>query len=487
MNSVLAIDIGTTSTKGLLVTSDGQVVASHQIAYPTYYPQPHFAEQDPNEILHAVIEVIRAIAAQHTIEVVSFSAAMHGIMAVDENGTPLTPLIIWADTRSIAQCQALEGDGLRQTLYVQTGTPLHPMSPLCKLLWWKEHRPDLLEQTNKFLSIKEYIFHCLAGQYIIDYSTASATGLFDVEKREWSSLAISLHQQPIEKFSIPVPPDFSIQLSDAQSSFLSLPHSVRWMVGASDGCCAQLGSGATQPGDISITVGTSGAVRRLSKSRWIDPHGRVFYYLLDADTFVCGGATNNATSVIKWFSSQFLQNPELSLPDFFERIKNQEAGSSGLIFLPYLFGERAPVYDAAASGVFFGISVQHTLVHFQRAVAEGICFALKSILETLEKGTDSSRLIVSGGITYSQVWLHMLSDVLGRELIIATDYDASAIGAAMIAFQANGQILPRTMETQYTISPDQTRVKQYQLSYAVYKTLYESLKNSFHTHRQLLH
>lgn len=485
MNSVLAIDIGTTSTKGLLVAKDGEVLASHQIGYPTHYPQLHFAEQNSEQIFDTVVSVIQAIANRHEIEFISFSAAMHSMMAVNEDGKPLSPLVIWADTRSISQSRELEDRGSRQILYEETGTPVHPMSPLCKLLWWKEHQPELFALAHKFISIKEYVIFRLTGQFLIDYSIASATGIFNLKTHSWSAIAFDQLGIATDRFSKPVPTDFLIELTPEQSAFLKLKHSVKLIIGASDGCCAQLGSGATQAGDISITVGTSGAVRKMSKTRVIDPQGRVFNYILDQHNFVCGGATNNATSVIKWFATNFLQKPDMTLVDFIGQAKDINAGSDGLIFLPYLFGERAPVYDAAASGVFLGVTVQHTLLHFQKAVVEGICFALKSILETIHETSVPCRLIVSGGITYSSEWLQMLSDVLNKELHIATEHDASAVGAAMIAFRSEGiELLQNQNMTQ--VVPNSDRALIYETSYAVYKTLYASLKSTLHTHHQLL-
>ena len=257
MNSVLAIDIGTTSTKGLLITSQGVILASHQVAYPTHYPQPHSAEQNPEEIFGAVVSVIHSIAVQYEVKVISFSAAMHSIMAVNEEGKPLSPLIIWADTRSIVQSQELEDKSLRQILYEETGTPVHPMSPLCKLLWWKENQPDILKQAHKFISIKEYVIFRLTGQYLVDYSIASATGIFNLSTLHWSATAFAQLEIPIEKFSAPVPADFAVELNAEQSAFLELKNSVKLIIGASDGCCAQLGSGATQENDIAITVNSS--------------------------------------------------------------------------------------------------------------------------------------------------------------------------------------------------------------------------------------
>ncbi len=486
MNSVLAIDIGTTSTKGLLITSQGVVLASHQVAYPTHYPQPHFAEQNPEEIFDAVVSVIHSIAARNDITAISFSAAMHTIMAVNEEGKPISSLIIWADTRSIVQSQELEGKGLRQILYEKTGTPVHPMSPLCKLLWWKEHQPELLKRAHKFVSIKEFVIFRLTGQFLIDYSIASATGIFNISTLHWSSAALDQLGIPTGKFSHPVPTHFSVELTTEQSAFLELKNSVKLIIGASDGCCAQLGSGATKENDIAITVGTSGAVRKMSKSRVMDPKGRVFNYILDQHNFVCGGATNNATAVIHWFAKQFLQKPSTTLTEFIDLTKLIQAGSEGLLFLPYVFGERAPVYDAAASGVFLGVTVQHTLLHFQKAVAEGICFALKSILETIHESSNPYRLIISGGITYSPEWLQMLSDVLNKELHVATDHDASTIGAAMIAFRALGIEFQQSQQTTSRVLPNRDRSLVYEKSYAVYKTLYASLKSTFHAHHQSL-
>jgi gluconokinase len=481
---LLAIDIGTTSTKGLAVTSTGEVIALHQVFYPTLYPQPGHVEQDPEIIFQAVLEAIREVfkkSTNHHLAGICFSAAMHSVMGVDENGNPITPLIIWADTRSATQSKKIKALGIAQQLYEATGTPVHPMSPLCKLLWWKENQPEIIEKAHKFISIKEFVVHRLTGEYLIDYSTASATGLFDSKELKWSAKASELHQLPKEKFSIPV--SIYHQVVGIHSSFakqMRIDRQTRIIVGASDGCSAQLGSGAMKQGELAITLGTSGAVRSASHKQTVDGQGRIFNYILDNEFFVCGGATNNGTALLNWYAEKFDPTSSKTLIEFIEEVSSIAAGADGLIALPFLLGERAPMYDPDARGVFFGVSMNHTRKHFQRALIEGICFELKSIVDAIEQSVgQSKKIIVSGGFTHSAAWVQILSNILGRQLVVSDSHDASALGAAAIGFKSLNMAFKMDHAAERIFYPDKSHYELYEAQFEIFETVYLQLASSF--------
>jgi len=479
----LAIDIGTTSTKVLAVSGNGQVLKSHQCFYPTHYPKPGFAEQDPKQIFKAVLDGISAtmkdINPDYQISAICFSSAMHSLMAIDRNGDPLSPLIIWADTRSSEQASRLRNTELGKRLHDQTGTAIHPMSPLCKLLWWKEHEPELFKSAYKFISIKDYIIFQLSGECVIDHSLASATGLFDIDSLSWLEEALGLIGISIERLSKPVSIYSKVfvqaHLKNIPSAMLGTPI----FLGASDGCLAQLGSKAMDEGELTITIGTSGAVRRVGDKKTKDPERKLFRYLLDEETLIVGGATNNGTVILDWFAREFFSDSK-SLTELAELASKIPAGCEGLIALPFLQGERAPIYNPDARGVFFNVSIQHTRTHFIKALMEGICFELRSIVKSVEAACGhSKKVFVSGGFTHAPEWVQLLSTILGKELIVSGTHDASAMGAAQVAFRALNLPFQSNQSHRITFTPDASLRELYNTKFAAFEDLYTRLESSF--------
>jgi gluconokinase len=437
LNCILAIDIGTTSSKALVVQADGRVVVSAQQGYPTMYPMPGFVEQNPQEILDAVKNIIRQCSSHRSvIKAVSFSSAMHSLVAVDASGAPLTNLIIWADARSAEQAKALRGSTRSDFIYATSGTPIHPMSPFCKFLWIKEHKPDLLKKAHKFISIKEFVVHQLSGQYVVDYSVASATGLFDIHQLNWSDEILNEIGISTKQLSDCVSPYHAISMRPDAASELGIDQDTVMVMGGSDGCLANLGSGAMNAGELSLTVGTSGAVRMASSRYSHDSRQRVFNYRLDEHTFITGGATNNGLVLLDWFQ-RMMGVKEWSLDTFVQSALKVESGSSGLLFLPYVFGERAPYYNPDMRGVFFGLAQHHSKEHMMRALVEGICFELKSITDSVEEvGGPVEKIFASGGFSRSDEWLQILANILNKNVELRDIHDASSLGAALIGFKA---------------------------------------------------
>lgn len=466
----------------MAVNASGEVLARHQVYYPTSYPQSGFAEQDPEEIFNAVLEVISKVIPQvsgyYEIKGISLSSAMHSIMAVDSASMPLTPLVIWADTRSTLQARAVRNSSSGKALHHQTGAPIHPMLPFCKLIWWRENNPELIATAHKFISMKEFVVQRLCGVYVVDYSIASASGMFDIRSLSWHKKVIRLTGVKEEQLSRPVPPTFKCMISPAWLQQLSIPD-VPLVMGASDGCLAQLGSGAMNNDDLTITIGTSAAVRRVSQKDLNDPQQSLFNYFLDEHTLISGGASNNGTVIIDWFNREF-NNSSQNLSEFASDTISIPPGSDGLMVLPYLQGERAPIYNPEARGVFFGVSMRHTTAHFKKALLESICFEILSIVRSVESvhGT-SGKIFVSGGFTYSAEWVQLLSHVLGRELIQTEVNDASSIGAAMIGFEALGLTFHQKTGDRKTFTPDIGLSKIYQEKFEVFEMLYRQVEPLF--------
>ena len=481
---ILAIDIGTTSTKGLAVTPSGAVFASFSKGYPTHYPKPGFAEQDPEVIFQTVVEVIQTTALKvgnsKSLLGVSFSCAMHSIMAVDNLGKPLTQLIIWADMRSTLQADALKLKPESSSIYHQSGTPIHPMSPLCKLVWMKEEQPELFSSTHKFISIKEYIFFKLFGEYKVDYSIASATGLFDTNNLVWSSEALREAGVNSTKLSQTVSPYSQFKsLQPELAAKLGVQSNTPFIIGASDGCLANLGSDAMDEGDMSITIGTSGAVRMVSREYKKDEQQRIFNYRLDEHVFIVGGATNNGAVLLSWFA----ENIEKVKHDAkaFDVDAFSITDTEGLIFLPYVLGERAPIYDAYAKGVFFGVGIHHKTAHFKRAILEGICFEIQSIAQAVEESVGPVKhVIASGGFTKSDLWVQLMADVLGKTVEVDSRSDASAMGAAIMGFKALGlTYTPLSDKKPKIFIPHETSHQRYLKAFELFKSLYRNLKTDF--------
>jgi gluconokinase len=504
MKFVLGIDIGTTHCKAVALATDGTVLHENRADYPTIQAQPGQSEQDAEMIFAELIQVLQqAITslgahnnnAEHQLTAVCFSSAMHSLLAVDAAGKPLTNAFTWADTRSNEYALHLRSQPYAELLYERTGTPVHPMSPLCKLLWLRDSMPQVFNNAAKFISIKEYIFYRLFGKYVIDHSIASATGLFDIYSLQWSAKALEVAGVKAERLSQPVPVTHAeTELRQEYRRLLGIHSSIPFIVGASDGCLANIGSGAINPGEAALTIGTSGAVRVVVEKPVADPQQRLFNYILADGLFITGGAVSNGGAALKWFAENFLQL-QLSTASEIDWLlglaQQAPAGAGGLIFLPYLSGERAPFWDAQARGVFIGLQTAHRKEHLVRAVLEGISFALCQVLQAVEETNGQIETVyASGSFVRSHFWLQVVADMLNKNLVISGTADASAVGAALLALQVIGtlkswsavkQIVPEGS----SFYPDAAMHETYKKYFEIYAGLYPKLKTDFRQLQQL--
>ncbi len=470
----IGIDIGTGSTKSIAIDENGNVLQSFSVPYPTQIKN-HFHEQNPEQLFDAFIQCIQQITKELGIPTaIGISSAMHSLLFLDKKGTPITPVITWADGRAYLQAKALRESEVGEKIYNATGTPLHPMSPLCKIAWFKSNEPAKLHAAHKLIGIKEFIWWKLFGVYEIDFSIASATGLFDINQKKWSASALEYAGITSEKLSIPVATNYSRQFKDEKTiQELGINANTNFCIGASDGCLANLGSHAIEAGVAALTIGTSGAIRVASKQPVVDYNAMPFSYILDQDTFIIGGPINNGGSVLKWFIKEILQQDESAFETLLKKTTTIQAGSKGLLFLPYLMGERAPIWDADSSGVFVGIRNYHSQTHFVKALLEGVCLALYSVGEKLETKIAFNKIHVSGGITRSTEWLQMIADVFNKKVYLLDTEDASALGAAYLANPS----IARTIHANEVYSPIAKHHLVYKELYTIYQSLYPKLKS----------
>ncbi len=473
----LGIDIGTTATKGVAFDADGRVVGYKSVHYDILHPQPEWSEQDPEVLFAAVRECLDAVITElgEGCQFVAFSAAMHSLMAVDEAGKPLSNLLIWADNRANAQAETLKASRTGRKIYKACGTPIHPMTPLCKLIWQRENEPELFKKAYKFVGLKEYVWFRLTGEWEIDHSLATATGMFDLQKLHWNELALKTAGITAER--LPKPVSGYTRRESIHSAF-NTQHSTL-IIGASDGCLANLGTGAIVPGRLAITIGTSGAVRVASAQGFTDPQMRTFCYRLDEQLFVMGGGTNSGGAVFEWLYEQFFGGK--TQEDVLALAETIAPGAEGLLFLPYLLGERAPIWNADAKGVFFGLTLTHTPAHLARAVLEGICLHTASLVRILEERQEIHEIYASGGFAKSAFWVQLLADVCGKPVFLPESIQAGAWGAVLMGMKATGVIQDfdeklKNLPVHQVFQPNEKTTQTYRDLADRFASLYEAVK-----------
>ncbi len=451
----IGLDIGTSSTKAVAFDRQFKSLGTVTKPYPTLSPKPGWQEQSPDQVVRAAFSAVKKLVENigKQPKSIALSAAMHSLIAVDTKGRPLTPCLIWSDNRAADIAAQLKGTPLGQDIYRHTGTPIHPMSPLCKIAWLRQHEPAIFHKTHKFIGIKEYLITKLYNGYYTDQSMASATGLFDAERLDWHGPALDFAGITAERLPKHVTPFHILNYIRGDVAFRSGLPLGPWVIGASDGCLANLGAGAMSPGEAVLSIGTSGALRITTQKPVYDPGERIFNYLLfpptaaQPATYVTGGASNNGAVVYDWFCRQFFglspsqKKSAKEMERHWAAMQQIPMGCDGLRFLPHLHGERAPLWDASATGSFQGIRPGHTLAHFHRAVLEGILLNLRQIGEVLTEVTGPFHVVyANGGFTNMKFWVEMAAEVFEKKVVVFENEGGPALGAALMGMRALGVI-----------------------------------------------
>ena len=442
---VLGVDIGTTSAKAVAFDADGRALGRGETAYPLLEPEPGQAVQDPVAMVEGTLAAVRtaATAARDRgarIAALSFSGAMHSLVGLDADGRALTPLLTWADMRATEQADRLRRE--HPELHDRTGTPVHPMAPLTKLVWFAEHEPATFAAVRRWAGIKELVVARITGAWAVDHSIASGTGLLNLQALDWDRGALAIAGIDADRLSRLYPTTERLALGAAAASELGLQADLPVIVGAGDGPLANLGLGAVHPGVAACSIGTSGALRLMVERPAVDPQRSVFCYALTPGRWVVGGAINNGGVVLRWAGEALApdlgDHAEAQLLALAERVP---AGSEGLIMLPYLLSERAPHWSSEPRGAYVGLTRHHGRGHLVRAALEGVCQQLALVLASMrDAGNEVHEIRATGGFARSPLWRQMLADALGMPIGFAGGHEGSAFGAALLGMEALGLV-----------------------------------------------
>ncbi|MDQ3662909.1 MAG: gluconokinase [Actinomycetota bacterium] len=431
-SGVVGLDVGTSSARALAFDGDGRLLASAARTYELVHPGPGRAELDPRVVADAACAALAQVCSQTArVRAVALSTFMHSLVALDDQERPLTGLVTWADARSAAQTTRLARRGDALALYQRTGVPLHPMSPLTKLLWFAEEEPDVFRRAARWVSIKELLLHRLTGEWVVDRSAASTSGLLQLDREDWDEGALAaagIERAQLADLVSPVE-----TLRARESDLVVVP-------GAADGVLANLGVGAVSPETLVCSIGTSGAVRATVPEIRTDPSGRTFCYALDEGLWVIGGPVNNGGVVLDWLLEHVFTEVEdvAALDDI---AAGAPAGCDGLVFLPHLLGERAPHWEARARGGWFGLTISHDRSSLVRSAFEGVLLQLLTVARTLLPLAGEAReLRATGGFAHSELWSQMTADIFGLPVRVAPSVEGTAWGAAVLGLKALGEI-----------------------------------------------
>jgi len=488
MKYVIGIDLGTSSVKALLVNQSGEVCGEASKDYPLSHPQAGYSEQNPEDWVSSTVAAVKELISNGSIESeliegISFSGQMHGLVLIDGDGVPLRPAILWNDTRTTKQCEQITKTLKSDLLKITKNKALEGFT-LPKILWVQEHEPELFAKAAHFLLPKDYLRYRLTGKIEMEYSDAAGTLLLDVVQHKWS---VNI----CDRFSIPIklcPPlihsqDLSGTLRIGMASEMGLTPEVKVFGGGADNACGALGAGIVNEEAALCSIGTSGVFLAYEADNSQDFQGELhFFNHSKPKSYYLMGVTLAAGYSLSWFKNTFAK--EKSYDQFLAGISRVPVGAKGLLFTPYIVGERTPYADAFIRGSFIGMDSTHTMDHFARAVLEGITFSLKDSLELMRTvGKKEIKKIVSiGGGSKNESWLQMQADIFNGTVIKLTSEQGPALGAAMIAavgckwFESFEQCKEVFIQYEKEFNPIPEHVEKYQELYEIYTQVYQQTK-----------
>lgn len=491
MSYYLGIDSSTTATKALLMDAQGTVVAVASSEYTFETPQPLWSEQDPALWWQATQESIRAVLAKtgvvgDQVQGIGLTGQMHGLVLLDKDGQVLRPALLWNDQRTGSQCDTIRARLGKDNLIRITGNDALTGFTAPKILWVQEQEPAIYARVAHILLPKDYVRLKLTGEYATDRAGGAGTILFDIRQRTWSpqvldALGIDSAWLPPTFEGTEITGKLTVQAAQATGLVAGIPV----VGGGGDQAAAAVGTGAVQEGILSLSLGTSGVVFATMDTPAIEPQGRLhaFCHAVPGKWHLMGVMLSAAGS-LRWHRDTFapgtgydqLTAPAASVP----------AGSDGLLFLPYLTGERTPHPDPLARGGFIGLTVRHNLAHLTRAVLEGVAFGLRDSFELIKAAGLSgiSQVRVTGGGARSRLWLQILADVLNVELVTMHSEEGAAQGAALLAATGTGAFTDVASACQQALqiaghTTPGPETQAYERLYPLYQDLYPALKSTF--------
>jgi xylulokinase len=497
----LGIDIGTSGTKTVLFTENGQAAASATFEYPLYSPKNGYAEQDPADWWNASVNGIKAVIAKSGVNPaeiggIGLSGQMHGLVMLDEAGNVIRNAIIWCDQRTAKEAAEIDAAVTREKLIAITANPAVTGFTAAKILWVRNNEPENYAKCRHILLPKDYIRYMLTGEFATEVSDASGMQLLDVPKRQWSDEVLGLLK--IDKAllaRVHESPDITGEITGGAAKLTGLKSGTPVVGGAGDNAAAAIGVGVAEDGKAFTTIGSSGVVFAHTSGIDIDKQGRVH-------TFCCAvpgawhvmGVTQGAGLSLKWFRDNFAlaemeTAAQMGVDPYYlldKEAENLPVGANRLLYLPYLNGERTPHLDPNARGVFFGLTVAHEKKHLLRAIMEGVTYSLLDSVNVMrEMNVNVSDMAACGGGGSSPLWRQMLADAYGCPVKTAQNKEGPALGVALLAAVARGVYASLPEACRAVIKADRIQppiaanTAAYTRVYEVYRSLYPAMKESF--------
>ena len=486
----LGMDVGTGGTRAVIVDGEGKLIAGASSEHAAFKsPHPGWAEQEPQDWWRAAQEAIRQVLAQapeprQPIAAIGLTGQMHGAVMLDENGAVLRPALIWCDTRTQPECDWLTDKIGYERLIELTCNPALPNFTVTKLLWVKEHQPEIFAKIRHILCPKDYVRYRLTGEFAIDVQEASGTLLLDVTHRRWSkevAEAAGIDASWLPKLY--ESPEVCARISEDAAGLTGLTAGIPVVAGAGDQGAGAVGMGILQPGSVSATIGTSGVVFAATAAPTKDPHGRLhtFCHAVPGLWHVMG-VTQSAGLSFRWLKETFFAGQNYD--ELTALAAKIPAGSEGLEWAPYLLGERTPHLDPEVRAAFAGISTTHTGAHFVRAVLEGVAYSLQDTFALFaELGIPVSGIRLGGGGARGPLWRSIQAGIYGHAVEILTAEEGGAFGAALLAGVGQGhwanldQACAQAIEVAQRIEPNPIDVSAYKTGYVQWRKLYPALKS----------
>ena len=490
MSYFIGIDSSTTATKALVMDEHGAVIAIGRSEYDFETPRPLWSEQSPDLWWDATVVAIKEAVAAAGIDGadvagVGLTGQMHGLVLLDDGGAVLRPSILWNDQRTQAECDEIRDRVGPENLIAVTGNDALTGFTAPKILWVRNNEPEVFSQVAHVLLPKDYVRFCLTGEYTVDRAGGSGTILFDLASRTWSDEVAAALDIPSEWLPPTFEgPDVTGVVTEAAAALTGLSAGTPVMAGGGDQAANGVGVGAVTPGVVAMSVGTSGVVFAAADHPIVEPAGRLHAFCHSVPgMWHLMGVMLSAAGSYKWFKDTFA--PDLSYDDLNDAAAAAPAGSEGLVFLPYLTGERTPHPDPLARGAFVGLTVRHGLGHMARAVMEGVAFGLRDSVELMAAEMELGEVRVSGGGASSDLWLRIIADVIGLPVRVVGTAESAAHGAAILAatgagvFDSVAEACDVAVELGEITEPG-SDTAVYNALYPVYRDLYPALRDSFH-------
>jgi len=500
MEYLMGIDVGTSGVKTVIIDREGAIVSSGTVEYPLLTPRPGWAEQNPADWWSATVRCIKnslkkSAVNSRNIKGIGLTGQMHGSVFLDGKNNVIRPAILWCDQRTAKECAQITETVGEKRVFEITCNPVLTGFQAPKIIWMRNNESALYKRIAKVLLPKDYIRFMMTGEFATDVSDASGTSLLDVKNRRWSdeildklNLSITLLPCCFES------PEITGHITKEVSQTTGLAERTPVVAGAGDQAAGGVGSGIVQEGLVSVSLGTSGVVFAHSEKVFVDPKGRLhtFCHAVPGKWHLMG-VMLSAGGSFRWLRNMFFSDADKKSGNAYEAMtflaKKVSPGSEGLVFLPYLTGERCPYPDPNARGVFFGLSLKHGKEHIVRAVMEGVAFGLKDSVRIMEEiGVPAGeRFRISGGGGKSILWRRMIADIFNSDTVRLTVEEGPSYGAAVLAGAGTGiykdvvSACKRMIkeDEKSLLKPDRGNTAVYGRYYKVYNDLYSSLEKQF--------